>query len=142
MGRILAIDYEQKRAGLAVTDELQLIPNSLVSLSATEVIPFLKDYMKHEKVDVIVVGQPYTMDYLPSASERYIAPFIKQLIKAFPEVKIERYDERFTSQLAFQTMIDSGISKKARKDKATIDRISAVIILQSWLDARGIAKNS
>ena len=82
------------------------------------------------------------MDYLPSASERYIAPFIKQLIKAFPEVKIERYDERFTSQLAFQTMIDSGISKKARKDKATIDRISAVIILQSWLDARGIAKNS
>ncbi|GAB6278827.1 MAG: Holliday junction resolvase RuvX [Lentimicrobium sp.] len=139
MGRILAIDYGQKRAGLAVTDELQLVPNALASMPAEEVIPFLKNYMKHEKVDVIVVGQPFTMDYLPSKSERYIAPFLKQLQKAFPEIRIDRYDERFTSQLAFQTMIDAGISKKARKDKSTIDRISAVIILQSWLDARGIA---
>jgi len=141
MGRIMAIDYGQKRAGIAVTDELQLIPNALASLHVTEVMPFLKKYLSEEKVDVIVVGEPRNMDNTPSDAERYIGPFVKNLQKTFPHMRIERFDERFTSRLAFQTMIDAGLGKKARQDKGTVDRISAVIILQSYLDARGIAQN-
>lgn len=141
MGRIMAIDYGQKRAGIAVTDELQLIPNALASLHVSEVMPFLKKYIAEEKVDLIVVGEPRNMDNTPSEAERYIGPFVKNLQKTFPQLKIERFDERFTSRMAFQTMINVGISKKARQDKGTVDRISAVLILQSYLDARSIAQN-
>ncbi|MGC8865559.1 MAG: Holliday junction resolvase RuvX [Bacteroidales bacterium] len=141
MGRIMAIDYGQKRVGIAVTDELQLIPNALTTLHVSEVMPFLKDYLQREKVDIVVVGEPRNMDNTPSDAERFIAPFIKHLQKTFPTLRIERFDERFTSRMAFQTMIDAGLSKKARQDKAMVDRISAVLILQSYLDARSIAQN-
>ncbi len=141
MGRIMAIDYGQKRAGIAVTDELQLIPNALASLHVTEVMPFLKKYLSEEKVDVMVIGEPRTMNNTPSEAERFIGPFIHTLKKTFPGLRIERFDERFTSRMAFQTMIDAGLGKKARQDKAIVDRISAVLILQSYLDARSIAQN-
>lgn len=141
MGRIMAIDYGQKRVGIAVTDELQLIPNALTTLHVSEVMPFLKDYFQKEKVDLVVIGEPRNMDNTPSDAERFIAPFIKNLQKTFPTLRIERFDERFTSRMAFQTMIDAGLGKKARQDKATVDRISAVLILQSYLDARSIAQN-
>ncbi|MDK2910492.1 MAG: putative pre6S rRNA nuclease, partial [Bacteroidales bacterium] len=104
-------------------------------------MPFLKKYIAEEKVDLIVVGEPRQMDNTPSEAERYIGPFVKNLQKTFPQLKVERFDERFTSRLAFQTMIDAGLSKKARQDKSTVDRISAVLILQSYLDARSIAQN-
>ncbi len=134
MGRILAIDYGQKRTGLAVTDELKIIANSLTTVGTSELISFLKDYISREKIEEIVIGKPKQMDNTDSESEKYIAPFVKSLQKLFPEIPIKRYDERFTSKMAFQTMIDAGINKKKRRDKALIDTISATIILQSYLE--------
>ena len=135
MGRIIAIDYGSKRTGIAVTDELKISANPIGTFHSAEVIPFLKEYLAKEKVDTIVVGEPKQMDNTNSPSAQFIEPFIKNLKKVFPEMTIERYDERFTSVMAFQTMIDAGLKKKDRRNKALIDTISAVIILQSYMES-------
>ncbi|MFA4851626.1 MAG: Holliday junction resolvase RuvX [Bacteroidales bacterium] len=135
MGRILAIDYGKKRVGLAVTDEMKLIANSIGTLHSQEVISFLKKYVSKENVECFVVGEPKQMDYSESESVKYIEPFIKQLKKAFPDIPVKRFDERFTSKMAFQTMIDAGLKKKDRQNKALVDSISATIILQSYMES-------
>ena len=136
MGRILAIDYGQKRVGIAVTDEFQLIANGLTTVHSKDILTFLKDYVSKEKVDCFVVGEPKQMNNLPSESVKFIDPFIKQLKKAFPEIPIERVDERFTSKMASQTIIDAGLKKKDRRNKALVDTISATIILQSFMETK------
>ena len=112
MGRILAIDYGHKRVGLAVSDELQIIATSLGTVDAPKCIDFLKEYCSHEVVETFVVGNPKQMNNTPSESAKYIEPFVDLLKKTFPNIKVEREDERFTSKIAFQTMIDSGMKKK------------------------------
>ena len=134
MGRILAFDYGKKRTGIAVTDELQLIASGLTTVSSHELLDFLKKYMSEEKVVKFVIGEPRQMNNTPSESEVFIVPFINRLKKVFPEIPIEREDERFTSRLAIRTMIDSGLKKKQRRDKALVDEISATIILQAYLN--------
>jgi len=134
MGRILAIDYGQKRCGLAVTDELKIIASSLTTVGTAELMPFLKDYFSKEKIELIIIGKPMQMNNTESESERFIGPFVKNFQKHYPGIPIIRLDERFTSKMAFQTMIDSGISKKKRRDKALVDTISATIILQSYME--------
>lgn len=133
MGRILAIDFGKVRTGIAVTDELQLIASGLETVATKDLITFLKNYTTTEQVELFVVGEPKQMNNEPSESETLIIPFLEKLTKAFPKIPIERVDERFTSKMAFQTMIDSGLSKKKRKNKALVDEISATLILQSYL---------
>tara|TARA_R110000868_G_scaffold168386_4_gene403082 strand:- start:16 stop:471 length:456 start_codon:yes stop_codon:yes gene_type:complete len=133
MARILAIDYGMKRTGIAVTDEFQLIASGLTTVITTELIKFLEDYTKIETVELFVIGEPKQMDNSPSESETLIIPFIKKLEIVFPNIAIKRVDERFTSKMAFQTMIDSGLKKNQRKNKALVDEISATLILQSYL---------
>jgi putative holliday junction resolvase len=134
MGRILAIDYGNKRVGLAVTDENRIIATALDSVRMHETIAYLEKYIKNEKVDCFVVGLPMRMNYQEPEIKRNIDDFIKKLNKVFPGIPVERYDERFTSKMALQTMIDAGLKKKDRGDKAMVDRISATIILQSYLE--------
>ncbi len=134
MGRILSIDYGRKRVGLAVTDELKIIANSLATIPAKDIFSFLEKYISGENVEKILVGEPRQMNNTASEAATYIEPFVNKLKKTFPDIEIIRFDERFTSKMAFQTMLDSGIKKKARQDKALIDRISATILLQSYLD--------
>jgi putative Holliday junction resolvase len=141
MGRIMAIDYGRKRVGIAVTDELQIIASGLTTVPAHEIMVFLRSYMKQEKVDTIVVGEPRQMNNQPSESLQYIIPFVQRLKKEFPEIPVEMVDERFTSKMAFQTMIDGGLKKKDRQNKELVDNISAAIILQSYLSSRSIRKN-
>lgn len=133
MGRILAIDYGQKKVGFAVTDELQIIANGLDTVHVSKAFDFLKDYVSKEKVDVIVVGDPRKMDNSQSDSARFIEPFVNRIKKELPDIPVVRMDERFTSKMAFQTMIDAGLGKKARQNKELVDKISATIILQSYL---------
>lgn len=136
MGRILAIDFGRKRTGIAVTDELQIIASGLTTVATHDLIPFLQKYVAEERVDVIIVGEPKQMDNTPSESEAYIIPFLNRLAKVFPNIPVERQDERFTSKMAFQTMIDSGLKKNQRKNKALVDEISATIILQAYLNKK------
>lgn len=133
MSRILAIDYGSKRTGIAVTDELQIIASGLTTVATSKLLAFLKDYTKKERVELFLVGEPKQMDNSPSESEALIIPFIKKLENQFPDMAIKRIDERFTSKMAFQTMIDSGLKKNQRKNKALVDEISATLILQSYL---------
>ncbi len=133
MGRILAIDYGQKRVGLAVTDEGQIIATALDTVHSKDIFQYLKDYTRREKVDSFVVGEPKQMNNQMSDSVKFIDPFVRKLKKEFPDIELERYDERFTSKIAFQTMISAGLKKKDRQNKATIDKISAVLILQSYM---------
>lgn len=140
MSRILAIDYGQKRVGIAVTDELQLIANGLCTIPAKDVFSFLATYLLKEKVELFVVGEAKTLNNTASSASSYIEPFVKKLAITFPQVPIVRVDERFTSKMAFQTMIDSGLSKKARQNKALIDTISATILLQSYMESNDIKK--
>ena len=133
MARILAIDYGKKRTGIAVTDNLQIIASGLTTVLTKELYPFLKEYTNNEKVELFLVGEPKQMNNSASESEALIIPFIDDLIKMFPSIPIKRIDERFTSKMAFQTMIDSGLKKKQRQNKALVDEISATIILQSYL---------
>lgn len=133
MARILAIDYGQKRTGIAVTDELQIIASGLTTVNTDELFSFLKDYTSKENVELFLVGEPKQKDGTSSEIELLIEPFLKKLKREFPEVKIKRLDERFTSKLAFRTMIDGGLKKKQRQNKALIDEISATIILQDFL---------
>lgn len=133
MGRLLAIDFGLKRSGIAVTDELQLIASGLTVVKTEELLAFLKEYTITETVDKVIIGLPKQMDNTPSESEVYIIEFIKALSKSLPDLTIEREDERFTSKLAFQAMLDSGIGKKKRQNKSTLDEISATLILQSYM---------
>lgn len=136
MGRILAIDYGKVRTGIAVTDELQLIASGLTTVSTKELLSFLVSYVEVENVEAFVVGLPKQMNNELSESETLIAPFLKILESEFPNIPIKRVDERFTSKMAFQTMIDSGLKKKQRQNKALIDEISATIILQAYLNSK------
>jgi putative Holliday junction resolvase len=134
MGRILSIDYGQKRVGFAVTDELQICAQALETVHVSQAFNFLKNYIEREKVDTIVVGEPKTMNNTNSDAERFIEPFVNRLKKELKDIEIVRFDERFTSKMAFQTLIDAGVSKKTRTNKALLDKISATIILQSYLE--------
>jgi len=133
MGRLLAIDYGSKRTGIAVTDEMQIIASGLTTVDTKTLMDFLKSYTAKETVDLILIGLPKQMNNELSESEPLILKFIKILAKEFPDMPIQRVDERFTSKMAFQTMIDSGLNKKQRKNKALVDEISATLILQSYL---------
>lgn len=133
MGRIIAIDYGTKRTGIAVTDELQLIASGLTTVATKELLKFLKDYMENEDVEAMVIGEPKRMSGEASDVEEDILRFRESVEKNHPAVKIIRQDERFTSKMAFQTMIDSGLGKKKRQNKALVDQISATIILQDYL---------
>ncbi|WP_299112760.1 Holliday junction resolvase RuvX [uncultured Winogradskyella sp.] len=135
MGRLLAIDYGTKRTGIAVTDELQIIASGLTTVDTKELILFLKDYVSKETVDKIVVGLPKQMDNTNSESEVYIQKFLVKLQNQISNIPIVRVDERFTSKMAFQTMIDGGLSKKQRRNKALVDEISATLILQSYMSS-------
>lgn len=141
MARIMAIDYGRKRCGIAVTDPLQIIANSLTTVATAELLAFILDYVKKENVETIVIGEPKDMQNNPSESSRYIEPFVNQLKKALPDMIIKRHDERFTSKMAFQTMIDAGLGKKQRQNKALVDTISATLILQSYMESEAIRKN-
>ena len=134
LGRVLAIDYGRKRVGLSVTDPLQMIANSLTTVHAKDIWTFLSDYLTKETVDCIVVGYPKQMNNQASEAVRYINPFLKRLQKLYPGMDIQLVDERFTSKMAHQTMIDAGLKKKSRQNKALVDSISATIILQSYLE--------
>ena len=136
MPRILAIDYGQKRTGIAVTDEMQIIASGLTTIPSETAIAFLKDYFGKEKVERVLIGEPKQMNGEPSESTEIIEKFVVLFTNAFPEMKIERVDERFTSKMAFQTMIDSGLKKKQRQNKALIDEISATIMLQDYLSRK------
>jgi putative Holliday junction resolvase len=133
MGRIIAIDYGRKRVGLAVTDELQIIATALTTVHSKDVFSYLKEYCRNEKVDCFVVGEPRQMNNEASEASEFIKPFVKKLKKEFPAIPVERYDERFTSKMATQAILDAGAKKKQRRDKALVDKVSAVLILQSWL---------
>ncbi len=133
MSRILAIDYGIKRTGIAVTDEMQMIAFGLTTISSETAIAFLKDYFSKEKVERVIVGEPKQMDGTPSQSAEIINAFVAKFQNAFPEMPVNRVDERFTSKMAFQTMIDSGLNKKQRQNKALVDEIAATIILQDYL---------
>lgn len=133
MSKILAMDYGKKRTGIAVTDDMQIIASGLTTVNTDVLIEFLENYLKNEKVELFLIGEPKQMDYTVSESEKLILPFIDKLKKKFSQIPIKRVDERFTSKMAFQTMIDSGLKKKQRQNKALVDEISATIILQSYL---------
>ena len=133
MGRLLAIDYGSKRTGIAITDEIQLIASGLTTVKTKDLLPFLKEYFNKEQVDLIIIGEPKQRDGTHSLIENEIKKFIVLFSKVYPTVKIKRMDERFTSKLAFQTMIDSGLKKKKRQNKSLVDEISATIILQDYL---------
>ncbi|MDF9831527.1 Holliday junction resolvase RuvX [Parabacteroides sp. PF5-6] len=135
MGRILAIDYGRKRTGLAVTDPLQLIANGLTTVASHELVAYLKDYVSRESIDLFVVGLPKQMNNQPSENMKYIEVFVKHLKRALPDIPVAYYDERFTSVMAHQAMIDGGLRKKKRQDKALVDEISAVIILQAYMES-------
>ena len=130
----MAIDYGRKRCGVAVTDPLRIVANGLANVPAHELMAFIQNYVKTEQVDVIVVGEPKDMKNNASESAKYIEPFVRQLEKTFPAIEIKRYDERFTSVIAHQTMLDAGLKKKQRQNKELVDTISATLILQSFMN--------
>ncbi|MBR1644176.1 MAG: Holliday junction resolvase RuvX [Bacteroidales bacterium] len=133
MGRILSIDYGIKRTGLAVTDELKLIAHSLATVDTSQLMDYLVAYCASTPVECFVVGQAKQMDNTPSESARVIEPFVTALCTRFDTTPVVRVDERFTSKMAFQSMIDSGLSRKQRRNKATIDAVSATLILQTYM---------
>lgn len=133
MARILAIDYGGKRTGIAVTDPLQIIATGLTTIASAELIPFLKKYMSTEPVERIIIGDPKNWDDTPTHATPLVAAAIKELVKHFPQIPIEKVDERYTSTMARQTMLDSGLKKKDRRNKALVDEIAATILLQEWL---------
>lgn len=136
MGRLLAIDYGRKRCGVAVTDTLQIVATALATVPSGQLVKFLTDYTLSEQVDQIIIGLPRTMTGEPSESMRYINPAVGQIRKALPHIPVTFSDERFTSVLAHRAMIDSGVKKMDRRNKGAIDRMSAVIILNDYLQSR------
>lgn len=141
MARILAFDVGKKKVGIAVTDNSQIIPNGLSTLKIAEVLPFIKDYLTTEEVECFVVGFARQTDGQESESMKYIRPFAQSLKNKFPHIPVVWIDERFTSQIAFQTMIDAGLKKMARRNKELVDKISATIILQSYLENRSMGRS-
>jgi putative holliday junction resolvase len=135
-GRIMAIDYGRKRVGLAVTDPLQLIATRLTTVASDDIWKFLNDYFQNEKVVLVLVGYPLQMNNQPSEALTYINPFLKAFIKKYPDIPVQQVDERFSSKLAFRAMIDGGLKRSGRQDKALVDGISATIILQSWMEQK------
>lgn len=133
MSQILALDFGKKRTGIAVTDDLQIIASGLTTVNTSDIFSFLENYLKNNSVELFLIGEPKQMNNQASESEVLIIPFIKKLKEKFKNIPIKRVDERFTSKMAFQTMIDSGLKKKQRQNKALIDEISATIILQTYL---------
>jgi putative Holliday junction resolvase len=140
MPRILAIDFGTKRIGIAVTDPLQLIANPLQTIESNQILPFLEDYLKREVVEAIVVGDPKSMDGSPSGPVEALHNFMIALNRKFPVIRIERVDERFTSKLAMSALLTAGASRKQRANKGNIDKLSAVIILQTYMDAQNARK--
>ena len=136
MGRILAIDFGTKRTGIAVTDPLRIVPGGLKTVATHELQAFLADYFSKEQVDIIVVGYPTNMNGEDSASMTQIRPFVAKLTKQYPEKKIVMFDERFTSVIAQRAILDSGIGRMARRNKALVDEVSATIILESFMDSK------
>jgi len=137
VGRILALDYGKKKTGVAVTDPMQIIANGLDTVPSHTLVEFLEKYMATEQVDKIVLGYARQNDGTDSESMKYIKPFYNRLKNKFPTLDVEWVDEWGTSKMAFQAMIDGGLKKKARRDKAMVDKISATIILQSYLEQKG-----
>ena len=135
MGRILAIDYGTRRTGLAVTDPLRIIAGALATVETKQLEKYLADYFSKNDVDIIVLGKPSQMNGQPSETMRYIEPLAGRLRHAYPNKEVVLWDERFTSVMAYRTILESGIGKMARRDKALVDRISATIILQSYMDS-------
>jgi len=136
MGRIIGIDYGKKRVGLAVTDPLQIIASPLDTITVNDFDAFIDEYLKSEQVDAFVVGYPVQMNNKPSESVKVIDPFIRKLKKRFPGKPVHLVDERFTSKIAFRAMIEGGLKKKKRQDKTIVDKVSAALILQSWMDKK------
>ena len=136
MGRILSIDYGKKRTGLAVTDPLQLIANGLTTVDTKDLFDFLSSYVMKEEVEHIVIGKPIQPNGQPSENLARVENFVGRWRKARPQVPIDYYDERFTSVIAHRTMLESGMGKMARRDKALVDKISATIILQGYMESR------
>ncbi len=133
MGRIIAIDYGTKRTGIAATDELQIIASGLTTVETPKLMSFLRDYFAKENIELVLVGEPTQKDGTPSDVEEEIQKFLKKIAKEFPSYQIKRVDERYSSKRAFQAMIDSGLKKKQRRNKALVDEIAATIILQDYL---------
>ena len=133
MSKILAFDYGEKRTGIAITDELQIIASGLATVETKNIFSFLNNLLKNETIELFVVGLPKTLQNQPSESEVLIADFLEKLSKTYPKIPIKRIDERFTSKIAQQSMIESGLKKNQRKNKALLDEISATLILQSYL---------
>lgn len=136
MGRILAIDYGTRRTGIAVSDPQQLIAGALATVETRELERFLMQYAAREDVSTIVVGKPMRMDGSPSETMRFIRPLVARLRRCFPAIEIVLYDERFTSVIAHRAMLDGGLHKMARRDRALVDRISATIILEDYMSSR------
>ncbi|MBP5711413.1 MAG: Holliday junction resolvase RuvX [Prevotella sp.] len=136
MARILSIDYGKKRTGLAVTDPLKLIAGGLATVSTSELFNYLQDYIKREQVEKVIIGKPLQTNGEPSENLNRVQQFVNRWKKAIPHIPIEYYDERFTSVLAHRTILDSGIGKKARQNKALVDEISATILLQDYMESR------
>lgn len=136
MSRILAIDYGRKRSGIAVTDTLQMIANGLTTVPAHELLQFLVDYVAKEPVERILVGLPKQMNNEQSENMKFVEAFVRSLVRKVPDIPVEYVDERFTSVLAHRTMLDAGLKKKARQNKALVDEISATIILQTYLESK------
>jgi putative Holliday junction resolvase len=134
MGRILGIDYGKKRIGLAVTDPLRIIASPLDTVNVNELDAYINKYLKSEQVDAFVIGYPVQLNNKPSESVKVINPFIRKLRKRFPGKPVHLADERFTSKIASRAMIEGGLKKKKRQDKSIVDKVSAALILQSWLD--------
>lgn len=135
MARIMAIDLGRKRSGIAVTDPLQIIANGLTTVESHRLVDFVLDYLRNEEVETIVIGEPKDMKNNPSDCSKYIDPIVNRMKNLLPNMKIVRYDERFTSVMAHQTMIDAGLKKSKRQDKELVDTIAATIILQSYMES-------
>ncbi len=135
MGRFLAIDYGQKRTGIAVSDTMKIIANGLTTVPSEQLLSFLKDYLAKEQVEIVVVGLPTQSNGQPSENQKRVQSFVQKFQQAFPHIPVEWYDERFTSVLAQRAMIDGGLKKKARQNKALVDEISATIILQDYMES-------
>ena len=136
MKRLVGIDYGKKRVGVAVSDPLMIFASPLETVPTANIINYLKTYTSKEEVEKFVVGYPVNMDNRPSEAAQYVDVFLKQLRKAFPQIPVELEDERFTSVLAFQSLIDSGVKKMDRRDKSAVDKVSAALILQTYMDRK------
>ena len=136
MGRILAIDYGRKRTGLAVTDTMQIVATGLCTVPSGDLVKYLSDYVQKETVDLFIVGMPKQMNNEDSENMKYVKAFVTHLERVIPNIPVIYYDERFTSVLAHKAMLEGGLKKKKRQDKALVDEISAVIILQSYMESK------